>query len=79
MKGEREAGLNAGTSGLRWWSQSSFFLMQSKKFQNKEGQTTSQNGEACKCIPNSEGGDGTTENEKANMVTQQHGARDTGL
>lgn len=53
--------------------------MQNKKFQNKEGQTTSQKEEACKYIPNSKGGDGSTESEKANMVTQQDGARNTGL
>lgn len=79
MKGEREAGLNAGTSGLRWWSQSGFFVMQSKKFQNKEGQTKSQREEDCKCVPNSKGGDGTTESGKANVVTQQDGARNTGF
>lgn len=79
MKGEREAGLNAGTSGLRWWSQSGFFVMKSKKFQNKEGQTQSQREEDCKYVPNSKGGDGTTGSEKANVVTQQDGARNTGF
>lgn len=32
-------------------------MMQSKKFQNKEGQTKSQREEGCKSIPNSKGDD----------------------
>lgn len=76
MKGEREAGLNAGTSGLRWWSRSSFFLMQSKKFQNKEGQTTSQRR---RLVNASQTAKEVMGQLKANMVTQQDGARDMGL
>lgn len=53
--------------------------MQSKKFQNKQGQTKSQREEDCEYVPNSKGGDGTAGSEKANVVTQQDGTRDTGF